>query len=56
MKKLLIYKENGEFVLEHINSFGHSIKRYFISEIGLKEELELYEPVLDQYKIINRLQ
>ncbi|WP_186306453.1 hypothetical protein [Siminovitchia fortis] len=55
MKKLLMYKENGEFVLEHINSFGHSIKRFFITENGLKEELEAYQPVLDQYQIINQL-
>lgn len=55
MKKLLMYKENDEFVLEHMNSFGYSIKRYFITEKGLKEELEIYQPVLDQYKIINRL-
>lgn len=55
MKKLLLYKENNEFVLEHINSFGHSIKRFFITEVGLQEELESYQPVLDQYQVINQL-
>lgn len=55
MKKLLLYKENDEFVLEHINSFNHSTKKCFISENGLKEELELYQPVLDQCQVINQL-
>lgn len=55
MKKLIMYKENDEFILEHINSFGHSTKRFFVTENGLKAELELYEPVLNQYQIINHL-
>ena len=55
MKKLLIYKENDEFVLEHINSFGHSFKRYFKTENGLIEELEMYDPVIENYQVINQL-
>ncbi len=33
MRKLKIYMKNGEFVIEHVNSFGHSTKR-FLSEEG----------------------
>ncbi|MBD8005807.1 hypothetical protein [Bacillus norwichensis] len=55
MKKLLLYKENDEFVLEHINSFGHSFKRYFITKQGLEEELEMYDPAVENYQVIYQL-
>lgn len=51
MKTLKIYKENGEFVIEHVNSFNHATKRYFITENGLKEGLDAYKPVMDEYEI-----
>lgn len=51
MKKLLIYKKNGEFVIERVNEFNHATKRYFISEDGLKEGLDAYLPVIDEYQI-----
>lgn len=40
---MLIYKENGEFVIERVNGFNHSFKRKFISEYGLLEVLQTYE-------------
>jgi len=51
MKKLHIYKENDEFVIEKVNEFNHATKRSFISEEGLFEHLEVYKDVLDQYKL-----
>ncbi len=51
MKKLKIYMENGEFVIEHVNSIGHSTKRSFLSENGLKESLDSYAAVIDQYEL-----
>ena len=51
MKKIKIYKENGKFVIERVNQFNHSWKRFFITENGLKEGLLSYERVLDEYEI-----
>lgn len=51
MKKLRIYKENGEFVIERVNEFNHAFKRSFITEEGLKEGLDAYLPVMEEYKI-----
>lgn len=51
MKKLRIYKENGEFVIERVNQFDHATKRFFISEEGLKEGLQAYQPVMDEYEL-----
>lgn len=51
MKKLKIYKENGEFVVERVNQFGTSFKRAFITEEGLKEGLDAYHPVMHEYEI-----
>lgn len=51
LKKINIYTENTEFVLEHINSFNHATKRYYLTEDGLKENLQSYIPVLEQYEI-----
>lgn len=51
MKKLLIYEQEGEFVIEHINSFNHSTKRFYVTENGLFEGLGAYKPVIDQYQL-----
>jgi hypothetical protein len=52
MKKLRIYKDYNEFVIERINEFNHSTKRCFITENGLKEGLEAYsQDDLSQYDI-----
>ncbi|MFD2683248.1 hypothetical protein [Bacillus seohaeanensis] len=51
LKKLLIYKENEEFVIENVNSFNHVFKRKFISEQGLFEGLHSYKPVMDEYEL-----
>ncbi|HAJ4014852.1 hypothetical protein MXL46_20910 [Heyndrickxia sporothermodurans] len=51
MKKLRIYKENGEFVIERVNQFDHATKRFFTSEEGLKEGLQAYQPVMDEYEL-----
>lgn len=51
MKKLQIYKENGEFVIERVNEFNHAFKRNFISEQGLLEGLQSYQPVIDEYEL-----
>ena len=51
MKKLKIYMENGEFVIEHVNSFGNGTKCSFLSENGLKESLDSYAAVIDQYEL-----
>lgn len=42
MKRLKIYKDEGEFVIERINEFNHATKRRFISEQGLLEGLDAY--------------
>jgi hypothetical protein len=41
-KTLRIYKKNDEFVLERVNEFNHSTKRFFITEAGLLEALDGY--------------
>jgi hypothetical protein len=51
MKKLKIYKENGEFVLERINQFDHATKRFFITENGLLEALDQYHLVMHEYEL-----
>ncbi|WP_299833688.1 hypothetical protein [uncultured Metabacillus sp.] len=51
MKKLLIYKENGEFVMERVNEFNHAVKRHFISEEGLLEGLQSYQQVIAEYEL-----
>jgi hypothetical protein len=49
MKKLFIYRENGEFVIERVNQFNHATKRVFVSEEGLQEGIQAYSHVLDEY-------
>lgn len=51
MKKLSIYKDNDQFVIERINEFNHATKRFFITKDGLKEGLQAYQPVIDQYEV-----
>ncbi|OUB38596.1 hypothetical protein BK708_00085 [Bacillus thuringiensis serovar yunnanensis] len=51
MKKLLIYKENDEFVIERVNEFNHAFKRFYISEQGLFEGLQSYRQVLSEYEL-----
>ncbi|MGM0845764.1 MAG: hypothetical protein ACQEUT_12365 [Bacillota bacterium] len=51
MKKLSVYKENGEFVIERINQFDHATKRTFLSEEGLLEGLHDYLDVLEEYDL-----
>lgn len=51
MKRLLIYKENGEFVIERVNEFNHATKRMFISQEGLLEGLQAYKPVIADYQL-----
>lgn len=51
MKKLLIYKEKEEFIIERVNQFNHAFKRHFISEQGLLEGLQSYRPVINEYEL-----
>lgn len=51
MKKLLVYMENEEFVVERVNEFTHATKRFFATEDGLFEAIEVYKPVLSDYDI-----
>jgi len=51
MKKLLIYKENDDFVIERVNEFNHAFKRTFISEQGLLEGLQAYRLVISEYQL-----
>src|SRR5690606_18243294 len=48
---LLVYMENGEFVIERVNEFNHATKRFFITENGLLEGLQAYRDVLDEYEL-----
>lgn len=52
MKKLKIYKESGEFVIERVNEFDHATKRFFITKEGLLEGLQAYESVLADYDLV----
>ncbi len=51
MRTLRITKQEGEFIIEHVNSFGHATKRFFITENGLKEGLNAYAPIIGQYEL-----
>jgi hypothetical protein len=51
VKKLRVYMENGEYVIERVNEFNHATKRFFITEEGLKEGLDAYEPVIAEYEL-----
>ncbi|MDC3422867.1 hypothetical protein NC661_21215 [Aquibacillus koreensis] len=51
MRKLKIYMENGEFIVERINEFNNATKRTFLTEEGLLEGLGAYIEVLDQYEL-----
>lgn len=51
MKKILIYKYDNDFILERVNDFGHSWKRYFDSEKGLLEGLDAYRDIISEYNL-----
>ncbi|UTV31694.1 hypothetical protein [Bacillus altitudinis] len=51
MKTLKVYKENGEFVIERVNEFNHAFKRFYITEDGLKEGLDAYQPFIHEYRL-----
>ena len=53
MKKLLIYKEDDEFVFNRVNEFGTSFKSQFKTIEGLLERLEIYQRMnkLDEYQL-----
>lgn len=51
MKVLKIYKEDNDFIIERINEFNHATKRYYTTEEGLKEGIDSYIPVLEEYEI-----
>lgn len=51
MKQLKIFKESGEYVIERVNEFNHSTKRFFITEEGLLEGLQAYQPVISEYDV-----
>lgn len=42
MSKINIFKEDDNFILEHVNSFNHATKRFFKSDIQLLESLKDY--------------
>lgn len=50
-KILKIYKEDGDFVVERVNQFNWATKRSFMSEDGLREGLNAYWLVMDEYKL-----
>lgn len=51
VKTLKIYMENGEYIIERVNEFNHATKRFFATEEGLKEGLDIYLPVIDEYQL-----
>ena len=50
-KKLKIYKENGEFVIERINEFNHATKRFFVTQDGLFDVLKAYRTGIADYQL-----
>lgn len=50
-KKLKIYKENGEFVIERINEFNHATKRFFVTQDGLFDRLKTYGTGIADYQL-----
>lgn len=38
-------------MIERVNEFNHATKRFFATENGLKEGLDAYHHVIDEYKI-----
>ena len=50
-KKLKIYKENGEFVIERINEFNHATKRFFVTQDGLFDGLKAYGTGIADYQL-----
>jgi len=50
-KTLKIYPENDLYVIERVNQFNHSFKRFFTSITGLSEGLQAYDQVISEYKV-----
>lgn len=51
MKKLSIFKENDQFVIEHIDEFNHATKQYFSTENDLLKGLSGYQDVMSDYEL-----
>ncbi|NRD80164.1 hypothetical protein HPT25_22775 [Bacillus sp. BRMEA1] len=53
MKKLLIYKEDGEFIIERVNEFGTGFKNHFKTVDGLLGRLDIYQRTnkLEEYQL-----
>lgn len=51
MKKLKIYKDNNEFIIEQINELNHSFKKKYITENGFFDALNAYKPVIEEYDL-----
>jgi len=51
MKTLKVYKENDDFVIERMGELNHATKQCFSTEEGLKEGLDAYNAVLDEYDV-----
>lgn len=51
MKKLLIYRQSEDFVIERVNEFNHGTKRFYSSEEALLEGLQAYDLVISEYEL-----
>lgn len=51
MKKLMIFRENDDFVVERVNEFNHGTKRFFASEEALLEGLQDCESIIADYEL-----
>ena len=43
--------KSGEYVIERVNEFNHATMRFFITEKGLFEGLQVYQEVIEQYNL-----
>lgn len=50
-RKLMVYAENNDFVIEQINEFNHATKRVFPTKENLLENLKIYTNALEDYEI-----
>lgn len=51
MKKLKIYKQDNEFVVERVNEFNHTSKHFFSSELGLFEYLDANRHLFELHEL-----
>ncbi len=53
MKKLIIFKDNQDYVVQRTNEFGTKFEKRFVTEQGLEECLKDYKTnnVIDDYEI-----